>query len=499
MAATNGHISGFTIDALTWGARTLGRVGPVRRALADHMERRLRSRTEVPPDQVQRHPFGVEQDKVALGLALLATAERGLARGTLGGPALRALLGNLYAGVFVKRGGTSAKDRFRARNGQTPPDFITISPGKACNLSCVGCYANSGAHKEKLDWATFERIVSETHREWGMRVFVISGGEPLAYRDDGKTVLDLAERYPDCFFVMYTNGTLIDDRMAKRMSRIGNLSPCLSVEGLREKTDARRGAGVYDKVVAAMGRLRREGVLFAISVTATRDNAEEIFSDEAVETFFDELGAHYAFCFHYMPIGRAVTLDLMMTPQQRFALYQRVWHLIRDRHIFIADFWNAATGSNGCLAAGRAGGYFHVNWNGDMSPCVFFPYAPVNVKDVFAMGGSLDDAWADPFFADIRKWQRDYGYREAKESCDGSCGNWNMPCIIRDHHADFMRIMDAHQARPTDEDARTALVDPAYHEGLLRFDREYAALADPSWDEEYRRAPGVAPGPMKRV
>jgi len=59
--------------------------------------------------------------------------------------------------------------------------------------------------------------------------------------------------------------------------------------------------------------------------------------------------------------------------------------------------------------------------------------------------------------------------------------------------------MDAHEARPTDEDAKTALLDPAYHEGLLRFDREYAALADPAWDEEYRRSSGVAPGPMRRV
>jgi MoaA/NifB/PqqE/SkfB family radical SAM enzyme len=49
-----------------------------------------------------------------------------------------------------------------------------------------------------------------------------------------------------------------------------------------------------------------------------------------------------------------------------------------NRHIFIADFWNSATATNGCLAAGRAGGYFHVNWNGDVSPCVFFPYSPIN-------------------------------------------------------------------------------------------------------------------------
>jgi len=498
MSASNGHISGFTIDTLTWGARTLGRVPPVRRAIASHLERRLRARTEAAPDEIQRHPFAVEQDKVALGLSLLATAERGLARGTLGAPALRALLSNLYAGVFVKRGGTSAKERFRARHGQTPPDFLTISPGKACNLACTGCYANSGEHGEKLDWATLERIVSDAHRDWGMRVFVISGGEPLAYRHSGRTVLDLAERHPDCFFVMYTNGTLIDREMARRMGRLGNLSPALSAEGLREKTDARRGAGVFDRVVAAMGRLREEGVFFGVSFTATRDNAEEIFGDESVATFFGDLGAHYGFVFHYMPIGRAVTLDLMMTPAQRLALYQRVWHLIRDRHLFIPDFWNAATGSNGCLAAGRAGGYFHVNWNGDMSPCVFFPYAPCNVKDVFAMGGTLDDAWADPFFADIRKWQRQYGYREAHESCGGSCGNWMMPCLIRDHHADFLRLMAVHEARPTDEDARTALEDPAYHEGLERFDREYAALADPIWEENYRKSKGVVPGPMKR-
>ena len=311
-----------------------------------------------------------------------------------------------------------------------------ISPGKACNLRCVGCYANSGAHRERLDWATFERLVREAHDTWGTRVFVISGGEPLAWRDGGRSVLDLAERFPDCFFVMYTNGTLIDDAVAKRMGRLGNVSPALSVEGMQERTDARRGEGVFDKVLAAMERLRREGVIIGVSLTATRENADEILSDEVVETFFDGLGASYAFVFHYMPIGRSFTLDLMMTPEQRLRLFERVWWLVRKRHIFIADFWNSATATNGCLAAGRAGGYFHVNWNGDVSPCVFFPYSPVNVREVFARGGTLDEVWAHPFFAEIRGWQRDYGYREANEACP-DCGNWLAPCIIRDHHADL--------------------------------------------------------------
>jgi len=42
---------------------------------------------------------------------------------------------------------------------------------------------------------------------------------------------------------------------------------------------------VFDKVTAAAERLRREGVLFGISLTATRENADEVLSDPVLETF----------------------------------------------------------------------------------------------------------------------------------------------------------------------------------------------------------------------
>ena len=81
---------------------------------------------------------------------------------------------------------------------------------------------------------------------------------------------------------------------------------------MKERTEARRGEGVFGKVLAAMERLKREGVIIGVSLTATRENADEILSDEVVETFFDGVGATYAFVFHYMPIGRSFTLDLMI-------------------------------------------------------------------------------------------------------------------------------------------------------------------------------------------
>ncbi|HEU4563133.1 MAG TPA: radical SAM protein [Gemmatimonadaceae bacterium] len=475
----------IAIGGLVRGARAVARVAPVRRAIVSSMERRLRdgaSRTGI----ARRYPAAVEADRLAMKLAILRVAERALAENLLGDAALRGFIQRLVYGVWVKGGDTAAKDRFRAAHGMGPPDFLVLSPGKTCNLQCIGCYASSGPTREKLPWATLERIVREAHDLWGSRFFVLSGGETMAYRDDGKGLLDLAERFPDCYFLMYTNGTLITDAVARRMGELGNVMPGLSVEGMEARTDARRGAGVFRKVLAAMERLRRERVLFGLSLTATRENAEEILSEELVDLFFGKMGALFAFVFHYMPIGRAFTLDLMMTPEQRVRLWEREWKLVRDERIFIADFWNSGTASNGCVAAGRPGGYFYINWDGWMSPCVFMPYAPLNIKDLYARGGTLDDAWGDPFFAGLRAWQRDYGYREDGETPAERCGNWLNPCPIRDHHDVFHRLVRAHHPTPTDPEAAAALADPSYHEGIQRFDRELAALNDPIWESRYR-------------
>lgn len=180
----------------------------------------------------------------------------------------------------------------------------------------------------------------------------------------------------------------------------------------------------------------------------------------------------------------------MITPEQRFRLWRRVWALVRERRLFLADFWNSGTATNGCIAGGRPGGYLYINWDGAVSPCVFIPYAPTNIKDVYARGGTLSDVWAEPFFAGIRTWQRDYGYREDGEPC-GTCGNWLNPCLIRDHHAVFQRLLAQHRPEPTDEDARAALTDAGYHAGLEEFDRRLGELTDAVWQSRYLQPAGA--------
>lgn len=424
-------------------------------------------------------PLQTQQDKYMTGKALLASIERGLERGNISKGALKGLfsvfLGNVFFGGFYKR------REFIKKHGFKPPFFITISPDGACNLKCIGCYAASTSNPSKLPWSVFNRIIKESKKSWGLTFFVISGGEPLVYKSENKTLLDIAKRHSDCFFLMYTNGTLIDKDMAKRLAELGNITPAISVEGLEKETDERRGKGVFKKITNAMANLREQGVPFGISITATNKNAEMIISDEFIDFFFEKQGIFYAWIFHYMPIGREFTLKLLPTPKQRVTLLHKEYELMQNRKLFIADFWNSGPSSDGCICAARGGGYFYIDWNGNICPCVFIPYSVHNVIDLYKNGETLDMAINSPLFKSIRDWQEKYGYSQPPEKV----GNWFRPCPIRDHYSDLYEILKSTNACSINEEARLALKDSNYRTGLIKYGEEIEHLTGEYWKREY--------------
>jgi len=425
----------------------------------------------------------IARKRKLMGLALFHAIEKALKQKTVS-PQVANTLMNVFAPMVLQpTNRTSAYRSFEREHGSAPPWFITVSPGHACNLQCTGCYADSGPTPAKLPWPVFDRLITEAKELWGNRFFVISGGEPLAYRSDGKDLLDVVEKHPDCMFLMYTNGTLIDKQVAARLGRLGNLTPAISVEGMRERTDERRGAGVFDRILQSMANLREAGVPFGLSVTATRFNSEEILSDAFVDFFFGEQGAIYGFLFHYMPIGRSFTLDLMPTPAQRIDLLRRSWEVIEKQRVFLIDFWNHGPLVQGCISAGRGGGYIYIDWNGKVMPCVFAPYSVANLQDVYAQGGTLNDIWKAPFFAAIRQWQHDYGYSAKNEPQQD--GNWLRPCPIRDHYGMYRELIDRYQPEPENEAAREALEDEEYYKGLVAYGMDIGEFSQDIWEQEY--------------
>ena len=430
-----------------------------------------------------RHSIGECEDRYAMSQAIIDTAERILTSPyPIAQTYIKKLSEIMIQSIVIEGGDVKRQQDFKAIHGRRPPGFLVVSPTKACNLKCKGCYAiSSGASHEKLSWDVFDRILTEARDIFGIRFIVISGGEPFAYKDQGKDLLDMVEKHSDMFFMAYTNSLLIDEEKAARLAELGNFSPAISVEGWREKTDDRRGEGTFDGILQSMERLRNHGVPFGISLTATTINCEELFSDEFMDFLFFEQHAAYGWVFHYMPIGRSFTLDLMPTIQQRQWMWQRSWELTKGKKLFLADFWNHGTLVDGCLAGGRSsgGGYLYINWDGKVMPCVFVPYSPVNINEIYKNGKTIADAWEESFFERIREWQADY------INGNGHRGNLLNPCFIRDHHDVFRQIISETEPDPENEPAQEALLDKEYMEGMIEYGKAYAELSDEIWNKQY--------------
>jgi MoaA/NifB/PqqE/SkfB family radical SAM enzyme len=427
----------------------------------------------------KQYPKKVQEEKYYMARNLILTILKSI-ENAKNAPNVQQAIIRAVTNVFLDKKNRTAN--FEKDYGRKPPSFLTIGPGKFCNLKCVGCYASSSAaDSEKLDWDIIDRILEEKENLWGSYFTTITGGEPLLYESQGKTFLDLAKKHQDQYFVMFTNGTMIDKDMAKKLQEVGNITPAISIEGFEKETDARRGKGTHKKILEAMENLREVGVPFGISLTATHNNAEAVGAEKLYDYYFGKHGAVYAWIFQLMPIGRADSLELMVDAKQRVKLFRNIHKLAEEKKMFIADFWNNGCLTDGCISAGRHGGYLYIEWNGNVTPCVFNPYSPININDVYKNGKNLNDVLDEPFFEEIRQWQKDY----ALDRKPNKMGNWLLPCPIKDHYSDMRKLIDKHKPAPIDEASRQALLDENYKKGLEKYDREIAAASDPIWEKEY--------------
>jgi MoaA/NifB/PqqE/SkfB family radical SAM enzyme len=224
-------------------------------------------------------------------------------------------------------------------------------------------------------------------KELGTYMYIYTGGEPLVRKKD---VIRLCEMHPDCEFLCFTNGTLIDEQFCQEMIHVKNFVPALSLEGFEEANDGRRGKGMYQKVLNAMSLLKQHKLPFGISTCYTSKNVDDVSSEKYFDLMIDS-GALFVWFFHYMPVGNDAAVELMPKPQQREMMYNRIRGYRETKPIFSMDFQNDAEFVGGCIAGGR--NYLHINAKGDVEPCVFIHYSNANIHEV-----SLLDALKSPLF-----------------------------------------------------------------------------------------------------
>ncbi len=352
--------------------------------------------------------------------------------------------------------GVPKQRRLSENFGFDVPWTLLIDPTSNCNLRCRGCWAGAYEKHHSLSFEEVDRLVEEA-KELGIYFIVLSGGEPFMWPH----LFDLAAKHKDVAFMPYTNGTLIDQEAAKKIHEVGNISPAISIEGGKEATDWRRGKGTYDKVMAAMDNLKENRMPFGVSFTVTRRNCEELFNDEFIDLLISK-GALYGWAFHYIPIGLKPDFSLMITPEQRSGLVDRVRHIRNSKPIMIADFWNDGQFTNGCIAGGRR--YLHINAFGDIEPCAFIHFA---VDKIY--GKSLKEILANPLFKSYQKRQP-------------FSDNMLRPCPLIDNPEALREIVAETGARPTHEGADEILKGENAQE-MDRVASAWKEVADQKWEE----------------
>lgn len=352
-------------------------------------------------------------------------------------------------------GSERAKEALTEKGVRTPW-AILMDPTSACNLRCIGCWAAEYKKSDSLSLEALDRIIREG-KEIGTYFYIYSGGEPLMRKDD---LIRLAEAHQDCMFLSFTNATLVDDKFAADLARVGNFALAISVEGEGPATDGRRGKGVYDQVIAAMDRLRKAKAPFGFSTCYHAKNVDQV-ADEGYLDFLIEKGCLFGWYFTYIPCGSDAQVDLVTPPDKRALMYDRVHDWRSRKPIFLMDFWNDGEYVDGCVAGGRS--YLHINAAGDVEPCAFIHYSDVNIKDV-----SLVEALKSPLFA---------AYQAAQPFNE----NHLRPCPLLDNPEALRTIVHAAKARSTqpidqeDVDSLTAKCEKAA--------AAWAPVADALWEK----------------
>lgn len=377
------------------------------------------------------------------------------------------LLTNVLLTFAIDAGyiGTSTLRENRDKLKCNIPWIILMDPTSACNLKCKGCWAAEYGHHSNLTLDEMRKIVTEA-KALGTHFFMFTGGEPLVRKKD---ILTVTKENPDCIFLAFTNGTLVDDEFCEELKKSGNFALALSIEGTEETTDFRRGEGVYKKVVDAMALLKKHKCIFGTSICYTSKNYQAVTSDK----FYDmeiEAGAKFALYFHYMPIGSDADTSLLLTPEQREHVYRTIRKKRRTRNgkpIFVMDFQNDGEFVGGCIAGGR--NYFHINSEGDAEPCVFIHYSDSNIREK-----SILECLRSPLF---------------KQYYKGQPFNDNMlrPCPMLENPQALRHIIDVTGAKSTN------LTCPESADELCSkcdlYAKKWAPMAKQIWEEQERFHP----------
>ncbi len=167
-----------------------------------------------------------------------------------------------------------------ARNGVSEGrgPVVVWNCTKTCNLNCVHCYARSEAIKYQNELTHEEGLsLIDQLADFKVPVILFSGGEPLLRPDFFELANYAASK--GIRPTISTNGTRIDEDVAKRLKDMGVGYVGISLDGCEATHDKFRGKpGAFQMALRGIRNCVATGQKVGLRFTITRDNVQDLDS-----------------------------------------------------------------------------------------------------------------------------------------------------------------------------------------------------------------------------
>ena len=269
-----------------------------------------------------------------------------------------------------------------------PPIAVLWDLTSRCNLRCKHCVVSAGdVNKEELNYSECCKLIDE-FAEFGIRQLILSGGEPMVRKD----FFDIAEYATgkSISIQVATNGTLIDENAAQRLSSIGacaQISFDSSEPAIHD--EFRQYPGSWQRTKNGIELLIKAGVPVTIAATVTTMNIDNI---PLLYELANNMGVQTFRILPFVPFGRGkYAEELEVAPRKMKDLTEFLISKKEEKGVNIAPMEFECTFSSSPeqkidtdtrIGCDGAISYCTVTSNGEVLPCNYFSGAETeNVKE----------------------------------------------------------------------------------------------------------------------
>ena len=317
--------------------------------------------------------------------------------------------------------GKFSKKLHERANSERIPLLGTLEVTWRCNLSCKHCFCcPEDPLAEELSTEEIYRIIDEV-AELGCFWLAFTGGEPLL-RKDFKDIY-LYAKQKGLLLIVFTNGILLDEKMADFLAKWRPFAIEISLYGITEETYKKvTGANrdSFERVFKAVKLIKERNLPLKLKTLVTKDNISELFE---IRKYSEGLGFEFRHDCEINPrldgskepcqsrVSPREVIDLDIADERRLPQYKDLC----DR------YWGPA-GSDRVFTCGAGLNSFRVDPFGNLHFCLIVRTPCYNLRS-----GSFKEVWQKTF-SELRSLKVKGDYRCQKCElfifCD-QCPGWS--------------------------------------------------------------------------